>query len=83
MPDALHGCECIFIGKSAATPGKAGPGTCRFCGTTSNTGVLAIGNVCSDPDCQVINYTYMYIKWFHYIGLKALSLFFDEARGIS
>ncbi|XP_053398701.1 E3 ubiquitin-protein ligase MYCBP2-like isoform X4 [Mercenaria mercenaria] len=39
-------------GKSAATPGKAGPGTCRFCGTTSNTGVLAIGNVCSDPDCQ-------------------------------
>ncbi|XP_048243746.1 E3 ubiquitin-protein ligase MYCBP2-like isoform X7 [Haliotis rufescens] len=29
-----------------------GPGTCRFCGTTSNTGMLAIGNVCSDPDCQ-------------------------------
>lgn len=39
-------------GKSAATPGKAGPGTCRFCGTTSNTGMLAISNVCSDPDCQ-------------------------------
>ncbi|ESO93791.1 hypothetical protein LOTGIDRAFT_205644 [Lottia gigantea] len=29
-----------------------GPGTCRFCGATSKTGVLAIGNVCSDPDCQ-------------------------------
>nr|AOV18880.1 myc binding protein 2 [Lymnaea stagnalis] len=29
-----------------------GPGTCRFCGRTSNTGLLAIGNVCSDPDCQ-------------------------------
>ncbi|XP_035827428.1 E3 ubiquitin-protein ligase MYCBP2 isoform X3 [Aplysia californica] len=29
-----------------------GPGTCRFCGRTSNTGLLAIGNVCSDPECQ-------------------------------
>ena len=28
-------------------------GVCRFCGTTSNSGVLAIGNVCADPDCQV------------------------------
>ncbi|KAK6172343.1 hypothetical protein SNE40_016020 [Patella caerulea] len=29
-----------------------GPGTCRFCGATSKTGVLAIGNVCSDPECE-------------------------------
>ena len=43
----------MFAGKSSGTPGK-GPGVCRFCGTTSNTGVLAIGNVCADPDCQVL-----------------------------
>ncbi|XP_041356631.1 E3 ubiquitin-protein ligase MYCBP2-like isoform X3 [Gigantopelta aegis] len=35
-----------------STTATVGPGTCRFCGTSSNTGVLAIGNVCSDPDCQ-------------------------------
>ena len=29
-----------------------GKGSCRFCGTTSNTGLLAIGNVCMDPECQ-------------------------------
>ena len=29
-----------------------GKGSCRFCGTTSNTGLLAIGNVCVDPECQ-------------------------------
>jgi len=29
-----------------------GPGTCRFCGTSSNSGLLAIGNVCSDLECQ-------------------------------
>ena len=39
-----------------ATTGKVGAssvGTCRFCGTTDNTGILAIGNVCSDAECQV------------------------------
>ncbi|XP_059170813.1 E3 ubiquitin-protein ligase MYCBP2-like isoform X4 [Physella acuta] len=35
-----------------ASNATVGPGTCRFCGRTSNTGLLAIGNVCSDPDCQ-------------------------------
>ena len=29
-----------------------GKGACRFCGTTSNTGLLAISNVCSDPKYQ-------------------------------
>ncbi|CAI9731993.1 E3 ubiquitin-protein ligase MYCBP2-like [Octopus vulgaris] len=37
-------------GKVGATP--AGSGTCRFCGTSSNNGLLAIGNVCSDAECQ-------------------------------
>ncbi|XP_052752649.1 E3 ubiquitin-protein ligase MYCBP2 isoform X3 [Galleria mellonella] len=27
-------------------------GTCRFCGTRSTTGLLAIGNVCADQQCQ-------------------------------
>ncbi|XP_019855060.1 PREDICTED: E3 ubiquitin-protein ligase MYCBP2-like isoform X1 [Amphimedon queenslandica] len=34
------------------TVGGSGKGACRFCGTTSNTGLLAIGNVCPDPECQ-------------------------------
>ncbi|CAC5382409.1 unnamed protein product [Mytilus coruscus] len=31
---------------------KSGLGVCRFCGTSSNTGLLAIGNVCADTECQ-------------------------------
>ncbi|XP_035682944.1 E3 ubiquitin-protein ligase MYCBP2-like isoform X1 [Branchiostoma floridae] len=31
---------------------SASAGTCRFCGASSNTGLLAIGNVCADPECQ-------------------------------
>nr|XP_018897368.1 PREDICTED: E3 ubiquitin-protein ligase MYCBP2-like [Bemisia tabaci] len=27
-------------------------GVCRFCGTTGNSGLLAIGNICADQDCQ-------------------------------
>ncbi|XP_052124547.1 E3 ubiquitin-protein ligase MYCBP2-like [Frankliniella occidentalis] len=27
-------------------------GTCRFCGATGNTGLLAISNVCADQECQ-------------------------------
>ena len=34
------------------TGSSGGKGSCRFCGTTSNTGLLAIGNVCVDPECQ-------------------------------
>ncbi|XP_076446720.1 E3 ubiquitin-protein ligase MYCBP2-like isoform X7 [Babylonia areolata] len=30
----------------------AATGTCRFCGSPSSGGLLALGNVCSDPDCQ-------------------------------
>ncbi|XP_052792731.1 E3 ubiquitin-protein ligase MYCBP2-like isoform X2 [Mya arenaria] len=39
--------------KSSVTKGKAALGTCRFCGATSSTGILAIGNVCTDKECQV------------------------------
>lgn len=28
-------------------------GTCRFCGARGNSGLLAIGNVCADQQCQV------------------------------
>jgi E3 ubiquitin-protein ligase MYCBP2 len=28
-------------------------GVCRFCGTTGNSGLLAIGNICADQECQV------------------------------
>lgn len=27
-------------------------GRCRFCGITGNSGLLEIGNVCADPQCQ-------------------------------
>ncbi|XP_058807986.1 E3 ubiquitin-protein ligase MYCBP2-like [Phymastichus coffea] len=33
-------------------PVGASSGVCRFCGTTGNSGLLAIGNVCSDHECQ-------------------------------
>ncbi|XP_031781072.1 E3 ubiquitin-protein ligase MYCBP2 isoform X6 [Nasonia vitripennis] len=33
-------------------PVGATSGVCRFCGTTGNTGLLAIGNICSDHECQ-------------------------------
>lgn len=31
-------------------------GVCRFCGATGSSGLLAIGNVCADHDCQVLPY---------------------------
>lgn len=27
-------------------------GRCRFCGVSENSGLLAVGNVCADPQCQ-------------------------------
>ena len=39
---------------AAAPPGAPGlAGTCRFCGTRGYSGLLAIGNVCADQQCQV------------------------------
>ena len=29
-----------------------GGGQCRFCGSTNDTGLLAIGTVCAEKDCQ-------------------------------
>ncbi|XP_045784545.1 E3 ubiquitin-protein ligase MYCBP2 [Maniola jurtina] len=44
---------------AAGTAGGAGDGeqaglagTCRFCGARGNSGLLAIGNVCADQQCQ-------------------------------
>lgn len=31
---------------------STGTGVCRFCGATGNSGLLAIGNVCADQECQ-------------------------------
>lgn len=35
------------------TKGVGISGICRFCGTTENSGLLAISNVCADHECQV------------------------------
>ncbi|KAL0852363.1 hypothetical protein ABMA28_000563 [Loxostege sticticalis] len=40
-----------FRGADAAE-GDAYAGTCRFCGARGSTGLLAIGNVCADQQCQ-------------------------------
>jgi E3 ubiquitin-protein ligase MYCBP2 len=34
-------------------PAGVTSGVCRFCGTTGNSGLLAIGNICADQECQV------------------------------
>ncbi|XP_046604041.1 E3 ubiquitin-protein ligase MYCBP2 isoform X2 [Neodiprion virginianus] len=41
-----------FRDGSPSKPIGSTSGVCRFCGTTGNTGLLAIGNICSDHDCQ-------------------------------
>ncbi|XP_014476551.1 PREDICTED: E3 ubiquitin-protein ligase MYCBP2 isoform X3 [Dinoponera quadriceps] len=41
-----------FRDGSPRKPVGAATGICRFCGTTGNTGLLAIGNICADHDCQ-------------------------------
>ena len=47
----LSTCTLFLLSSSLAVPG-GGKGACRFCGTVSNTGMLSIGTVCSDPECQ-------------------------------
>lgn len=42
----ITGSNAIISGPSCAV------GRCRFCGITGNSGLLAIGNVCSDEQCQ-------------------------------
>ncbi|XP_043461333.1 E3 ubiquitin-protein ligase MYCBP2 isoform X1 [Leptopilina heterotoma] len=41
-----------FRDGSPQKPAGLSTGLCRFCGATGNTGLLAIGNVCADYDCQ-------------------------------
>ena len=41
-----------FRDGSSRKPVGATSGICRFCGTTGNTGLLAIGNICADHECQ-------------------------------
>ncbi|XP_017881860.2 E3 ubiquitin-protein ligase MYCBP2-like isoform X6 [Ceratina calcarata] len=41
-----------FRDGSPRKPVGATSGICRFCGTTGNTGLLAVGNICADHDCQ-------------------------------
>ncbi|XP_063236464.1 E3 ubiquitin-protein ligase MYCBP2 isoform X2 [Bacillus rossius redtenbacheri] len=33
-------------------PAGVSPGVCRFCGATGSSGLLAIGNICADQECQ-------------------------------
>lgn len=42
---------CEGEGTASAVAGLAG--TCRFCGARGSSGLLAIGNVCADHQCQV------------------------------
>lgn len=39
-------------GASRNKPSGVSTGICRFCGATGSTGLLAIGNVCADHECQ-------------------------------
>lgn len=43
----MHMCVLLFV-FSIGTGG----GQCRFCGSTNDTGLLAIGTVCAEKDCQ-------------------------------
>lgn len=43
--------ETTVAGWKTQTPALTG--TCRYCGKQNNTGLLAIGNVCADQECQV------------------------------
>jgi RCR-type E3 ubiquitin transferase len=38
--------------RSKAAAGTVSAGVCRFCGATGSSGLLAIGNVCADHECQ-------------------------------
>ncbi|XP_033631426.1 E3 ubiquitin-protein ligase MYCBP2-like isoform X2 [Asterias rubens] len=39
-------------GNSASAAAGSTVGTCRFCGSLATSGLLAVGSVCDDPDCQ-------------------------------
>ncbi|XP_038063237.1 E3 ubiquitin-protein ligase MYCBP2-like isoform X3 [Patiria miniata] len=39
-------------GNTASAAAGSAVGTCRFCGSMATSGLLAVGSVCDDPDCQ-------------------------------
>ncbi|KAG4079975.1 hypothetical protein HA402_006287 [Bradysia odoriphaga] len=47
MVEFRDGNNAIISGPSSSI------GRCRFCGVTGNSGLLAIGNVCANAECQV------------------------------
>lgn len=51
------------------TRGAGATGVCRFCGAVGSSGLLAIGNVCADQECQVkvilINIIYNLLTLFY------------------
>lgn len=54
-PGGLGAPSGLTVAGSGVTQ-TSGPtrGVCRFCGTKGDSGLLAIGNVCADEECQVI-----------------------------
>lgn len=48
----MSGCPLLLSSPSSLLLGPLMTGICRFCGVTGNTGLLAIGNVCSESECQ-------------------------------
>ena len=70
--------------------GGSSAGTCRFCGTTDNTGILAIGNVCSESECQVklVIISVLKRKWYDlgyskYIFWYVLWVLFGLSRAVT
>lgn len=57
-------------GEGASEPATvSGPsglaGVCRFCGARGNSGLLAIGNVCADHQCQVRKLVKLLVTYLH------------------
>lgn len=48
----------VLAGEGTSTGTQGTAGTCRFCGTRSISGLLAIGNVCAEEQCQVHRVSY-------------------------
>lgn len=46
-------CQVLMSLCCAGKGPVASAGTCRFCGATGTSGMLAIGNICNDKECQV------------------------------
>lgn len=58
---------------SARHRGVGTSGQCRFCGAVGSSGLLAIGNVCADQECQVCYLRNFTITASHQLFLNALT----------